>query len=185
MDSAQADSGIVAASCLCAVHDPVSRRCPLTRAGHPLPAVLAPDGTVEFLAVLDALSFTVELIVSELVTNAVRHAGGPYGYGYGYGCAAPAPRTRAAAGSSRSPGSSSAGGPATPRTERSSGPNSPCREGTSRVQSSVSGNDTVNTVEPGSLLSSIVPPCARTSELATARPSPLPPRSRLRALSTR
>ncbi|NUP44026.1 MAG: SpoIIE family protein phosphatase, partial [Streptomyces sp.] len=49
VESAQADSGIVGATCLYAVYDPVSRRCTLTRAGHPLPAVVAPDGTVEFV----------------------------------------------------------------------------------------------------------------------------------------
>ncbi|WP_329333476.1 SpoIIE family protein phosphatase [Streptomyces sp. NBC_00663] len=43
------DSGIVGATCLYAVYDPVSRRCTLTRAGHPLPAVVAPDGTVTFV----------------------------------------------------------------------------------------------------------------------------------------
>ncbi|MET9965918.1 SpoIIE family protein phosphatase [Streptomyces sp. NPDC006356] len=43
------DSGIVGATCLFAVYDPVSRRCTLTRAGHPLPALVTPDGTVEFL----------------------------------------------------------------------------------------------------------------------------------------
>ncbi|MER5936297.1 SpoIIE family protein phosphatase [Streptomyces sp. NPDC001928] len=43
------DSGIVGATCLYAVYDPVSRRCTLTRAGHPLPAVVAPDGSVEFV----------------------------------------------------------------------------------------------------------------------------------------
>ncbi|MFC5213513.1 SpoIIE family protein phosphatase [Streptomyces coerulescens] len=43
------DSGIVGATCLYAVYDPVSRRCTLTRAGHPLPAVVAPDGGVEFV----------------------------------------------------------------------------------------------------------------------------------------
>ncbi|MFJ7077420.1 SpoIIE family protein phosphatase [Streptomyces sp. NPDC098781] len=43
------DSGIVGATCLYAVYDPVSRRCTLTRAGHPQPAVVAPDGTVEFV----------------------------------------------------------------------------------------------------------------------------------------
>ncbi|MEU9167398.1 SpoIIE family protein phosphatase [Streptomyces sp. NPDC048420] len=49
VDSDQADSGIVGATCLYAVYDPVSRRCTLTRAGHPLPAVVAPDGRVEFV----------------------------------------------------------------------------------------------------------------------------------------
>ncbi|MGW2378944.1 SpoIIE family protein phosphatase [Streptomyces sp. NPDC001658] len=49
VENSQADSGIVGATCLYAVYDPVSRRCTLTRAGHPLPAVVAPDGTVEFV----------------------------------------------------------------------------------------------------------------------------------------
>ncbi|WP_188191310.1 SpoIIE family protein phosphatase [Nonomuraea sp. SYSU D8015] len=40
--------GIVGATCLYAVYDPVSRRCTLARAGHPLPALVLPDGTVEF-----------------------------------------------------------------------------------------------------------------------------------------
>ncbi|MGN9836942.1 SpoIIE family protein phosphatase [Nonomuraea sp. H19] len=40
--------GIVGATCVYAVYDPVSRRCTLTRAGHPLPALVLPDGTVEF-----------------------------------------------------------------------------------------------------------------------------------------
>jgi serine phosphatase RsbU (regulator of sigma subunit)/anti-sigma regulatory factor (Ser/Thr protein kinase) len=49
VENTQADSGIVGATCLYAVYDPVSRRCTLTRAGHPLPAVVAPDGSVEFV----------------------------------------------------------------------------------------------------------------------------------------
>ncbi|UUN25093.1 SpoIIE family protein phosphatase/ATP-binding protein [Streptomyces sp. FIT100] len=36
------------ATCLYAVYDPVSRRCAMARAGHPLPALVHPDGTVEF-----------------------------------------------------------------------------------------------------------------------------------------
>ncbi|WP_404815618.1 SpoIIE family protein phosphatase [Streptomyces thermolineatus] len=39
------------ATCLYAVYDPVSRRCRAASAGHPAPAVVAPDGTVEFLPV--------------------------------------------------------------------------------------------------------------------------------------
>jgi PAS domain S-box-containing protein len=39
----------VGATCLYAVYDPVSRRCTLARAGHPLPVVVSPDGTVELL----------------------------------------------------------------------------------------------------------------------------------------
>jgi serine phosphatase RsbU (regulator of sigma subunit) len=41
--------GDVGATCLYAVYDPVSRRCVLARAGHPLPMVVNPDGTVELL----------------------------------------------------------------------------------------------------------------------------------------
>ncbi|GAA3207498.1 hypothetical protein GCM10020256_03170 [Streptomyces thermocoprophilus] len=39
---------VTGATCLYAVYDPVSRRCTVARAGHPPPAVVAPDGTVEF-----------------------------------------------------------------------------------------------------------------------------------------
>jgi CHASE3 domain sensor protein len=38
------------ATCLYAVYDPVSRRCSLATAGHPLPVVLAPDGTVRLVS---------------------------------------------------------------------------------------------------------------------------------------
>ncbi|GHE10877.1 SpoIIE family protein phosphatase [Streptomyces alanosinicus] len=41
--------GEVGASCLYAVYDPVSCRCTLARAGHPLPALATPDGAVRFL----------------------------------------------------------------------------------------------------------------------------------------
>ncbi|MEV0494726.1 SpoIIE family protein phosphatase [Streptomyces atratus] len=40
--------GIIGATCLYAVYDPVSRHCTLARAGHPLPALVRPDGSVEF-----------------------------------------------------------------------------------------------------------------------------------------
>ncbi|MFF4214075.1 SpoIIE family protein phosphatase [Streptomyces sp. NPDC001796] len=43
------DAGIVGATCLYAVYDPVSRRCTFTRAGHPVPAVVGPDGSVDFV----------------------------------------------------------------------------------------------------------------------------------------
>ena len=39
---------VTGATCLYAVYDPVSRRCTLARAGHPPPAVVHPDGTVEY-----------------------------------------------------------------------------------------------------------------------------------------
>ncbi|MFF4758489.1 SpoIIE family protein phosphatase [Streptomyces sp. NPDC001292] len=42
-------SEVVGASCLYAVYDPSSRRCTLARAGHPAPALVLPDGTVDFL----------------------------------------------------------------------------------------------------------------------------------------
>ncbi|MFI6764723.1 SpoIIE family protein phosphatase [Streptomyces sp. NPDC050355] len=40
---------VVGATCLYAVYDPVTRRCALARAGHPPPAVVTPDGRVDFL----------------------------------------------------------------------------------------------------------------------------------------
>ncbi|MEG3626792.1 SpoIIE family protein phosphatase [Streptomyces poriticola] len=39
---------VAGATCLYAVYDPVSRYCTLARAGHPVPAVVLPDGTVRF-----------------------------------------------------------------------------------------------------------------------------------------
>jgi serine phosphatase RsbU (regulator of sigma subunit)/anti-sigma regulatory factor (Ser/Thr protein kinase) len=45
-DGAGSDIG---ATCLYAVYDPVSSRCTLARAGHLAPAVVSPDGTVDFL----------------------------------------------------------------------------------------------------------------------------------------
>jgi serine phosphatase RsbU (regulator of sigma subunit) len=39
---------IMGATCLYAIYDPTSRECTLGRAGHPLPAVVHPDGTVTF-----------------------------------------------------------------------------------------------------------------------------------------
>jgi len=44
-----ADGEEAGATCLYAVYDPASRRCRLTRAGHMPPALLRPDGRVEFL----------------------------------------------------------------------------------------------------------------------------------------
>ncbi|MDX3456759.1 SpoIIE family protein phosphatase [Streptomyces sp. ME02-8801-2C] len=49
VENTHQDSGIIGATCLYAVYDPVSRRVTLTRAGHPVPAVVAPDGTVDFV----------------------------------------------------------------------------------------------------------------------------------------
>ncbi|MFI5683223.1 SpoIIE family protein phosphatase [Streptomyces sp. NPDC051636] len=39
---------VIGATCLYAVYDPVARRCTVARAGHPPPAVVGPDGGVEF-----------------------------------------------------------------------------------------------------------------------------------------
>ncbi|WP_406723686.1 SpoIIE family protein phosphatase [Streptomyces sp. GD-15H] len=46
---AEEDSDCQGATCLCAVYDPISRRCTFARAGHPPPALVQPDGMVEFL----------------------------------------------------------------------------------------------------------------------------------------
>ncbi|WP_327065115.1 SpoIIE family protein phosphatase [Kitasatospora sp. NBC_01250] len=45
--SADGDA-VTGASCLYAIYDPVSRLCTVARAGHPPPALVHPDGTVEF-----------------------------------------------------------------------------------------------------------------------------------------
>ncbi|WUQ94010.1 SpoIIE family protein phosphatase [Streptomyces sp. NBC_00310] len=42
-------AGDVGATCLYAVYDPVSRRCTLARAGHPLPFMVTPEGSVDLL----------------------------------------------------------------------------------------------------------------------------------------
>jgi anti-sigma regulatory factor (Ser/Thr protein kinase) len=39
----------LSATCLYVVYDPVSRRCTMARAGHPVPAVLTPGGAVDFV----------------------------------------------------------------------------------------------------------------------------------------
>ncbi|WP_405579611.1 SpoIIE family protein phosphatase [Streptomyces sp. NBC_01190] len=38
----------VGATCLCIVYDPATRRCTLASAGHPPPAIVSPDGSVDF-----------------------------------------------------------------------------------------------------------------------------------------
>ncbi|MGW2723163.1 SpoIIE family protein phosphatase [Streptomyces sp. NPDC001492] len=46
-----ADGGsapVTGATCLYAIYDPVSRTCTIARAGHPPPALIRPDGEVEF-----------------------------------------------------------------------------------------------------------------------------------------
>ncbi|MGW2326226.1 SpoIIE family protein phosphatase [Streptomyces sp. NPDC001700] len=44
-----AEAGVVGATCLYAVYDPVTRCCTVARAGHPPPLVVAPDDTVRLL----------------------------------------------------------------------------------------------------------------------------------------
>ncbi|MFE7274984.1 SpoIIE family protein phosphatase [Streptomyces sp. NPDC057623] len=39
---------VTGATCLYAVYDPVSQRCTIARAGHPPPALIQPDGSVDF-----------------------------------------------------------------------------------------------------------------------------------------
>ncbi|MEU4093913.1 SpoIIE family protein phosphatase [Streptomyces sp. NPDC026673] len=41
-------AGVMGATCLYAIYDPVSRRCAMARAGHHPPALVRPDGSVEF-----------------------------------------------------------------------------------------------------------------------------------------
>lgn len=43
-----AGAGVMGATCLYAIYDPVSRHCAMARAGHPLPALVHPDGSVTF-----------------------------------------------------------------------------------------------------------------------------------------
>jgi PAS domain S-box-containing protein len=50
-DELSADANVLSATCLFAVYDPISRRCKVARAGHPVPAVVAPGGEPEFLDV--------------------------------------------------------------------------------------------------------------------------------------
>ncbi|MFG2515698.1 SpoIIE family protein phosphatase [Streptomyces sp. NPDC048584] len=52
-DEAQDDESapVTGATCLYAVYDPVSRHCTVARAGHPPPALVRPDGSVEFVDV--------------------------------------------------------------------------------------------------------------------------------------
>ncbi|WP_052489629.1 SpoIIE family protein phosphatase [Streptomyces sp. 150FB] len=48
-ETAESAGAIAGATCLYAIYDPVDRRCTMARAGHPPPAIVYPDGTVEFL----------------------------------------------------------------------------------------------------------------------------------------
>ncbi|MGW1910073.1 SpoIIE family protein phosphatase [Streptomyces sp. NPDC002076] len=46
--AADGSAAIAGATCLYAVYDPVARHCSVARAGHPPPALVHPDGRVEF-----------------------------------------------------------------------------------------------------------------------------------------
>ncbi|WP_164836342.1 SpoIIE family protein phosphatase [Actinacidiphila soli] len=48
-EGCQAAAGELGATCLYAIYDPISRRCVLASAGHPMPFVVAPDGSVELV----------------------------------------------------------------------------------------------------------------------------------------
>jgi hypothetical protein len=89
---------------------------------------------------LEEIAFTTELMLSELITNAIHYAAQPVtvrlihdrslicevadGSSASPHLRGQPPPTRAAAGCSSSPSSRSAGGPATPLQAKSSGPNS-------------------------------------------------------------
>ncbi|MFJ7193991.1 MULTISPECIES: SpoIIE family protein phosphatase [unclassified Streptomyces] len=47
-EAGTADAGIIGATCLYVIYDPVSRHCAMARAGHPQPALVRPDGSVSF-----------------------------------------------------------------------------------------------------------------------------------------
>lgn len=68
----EGEAAITGATCLYAVYDPASRHCVLARAGHPPPALVHPDGTVEYPDLpagpplgLSALYETAELRLDE------------------------------------------------------------------------------------------------------------------------
>lgn len=75
IDQDEEDSGaaVTGATCLYAIYDPTSRTCTVARAGHPPPALVRPDGHVEFPEVpagpplgLGGLPFeTVDLVLEE------------------------------------------------------------------------------------------------------------------------
>ncbi len=47
-EAAESAAGVVGATCLYGIYDPVTRRYVMARAGHPAPALVQPDGTVTF-----------------------------------------------------------------------------------------------------------------------------------------
>ncbi|WP_184595678.1 SpoIIE family protein phosphatase/ATP-binding protein [Streptomyces violarus] len=47
-ETAESAAGVVGATCLYGIYDPVTRHCVMARAGHLAPALVQPDGTVTF-----------------------------------------------------------------------------------------------------------------------------------------
>ncbi|MFJ5096050.1 SpoIIE family protein phosphatase [Streptomyces sp. NPDC088557] len=66
------EEGIAGATCLYAVYDPVSGVCTLASAGHPGPAVVGPDGRVEFPEVPPGLPLGLGLGDSSFGTTELR-----------------------------------------------------------------------------------------------------------------
>ncbi|MFJ2829478.1 SpoIIE family protein phosphatase [Streptomyces sp. NPDC087263] len=72
-DTEDGGGAVTGATCLYAIYDPTSRKCTIARAGHPPPALVLPDGSVEFPEVpagpplgLGGLPFeTVDLVLEE------------------------------------------------------------------------------------------------------------------------
>ncbi|MFD6231374.1 SpoIIE family protein phosphatase [Streptomyces sp. NPDC060232] len=48
-DAEDADGGVLGATCLYAIYDPVSQRCTMARAGHLPPLLVAPDGSTQIV----------------------------------------------------------------------------------------------------------------------------------------
>ena len=61
-------AGTMAATCLYAVYDPVTRKCTIARAGHPPPAIIDPDGGVSFPELPAGVPLGVGLVPFESVT---------------------------------------------------------------------------------------------------------------------
>ncbi|UXY30439.1 serine/threonine-protein phosphatase [Streptomyces sp. HUAS TT20] len=50
---------VMAATCLYAIYDPVTRRCAMASAGHPPPVLVRPDGRAEAVGLLPGPPLTV------------------------------------------------------------------------------------------------------------------------------
>ncbi|MGW4658998.1 SpoIIE family protein phosphatase [Streptomyces sp. NPDC004279] len=67
-DPRHPDSTTMAATCLYAVYDPITRTCTMARAGHPPPAVIDPHGHVTFPDLPTGAPLGLELVPFESVT---------------------------------------------------------------------------------------------------------------------